>query len=109
MDPASDQQVLRDDTTKNCLCIIEEFARFFANLRVVENSRITAAQFPRMEKRRPIDERNQVFKFRYTRADADEFRFRRDVTAPIDASPVLARLRKCQQFFVMRFCGMLLT
>src|SRR5437870_4497442 len=81
MDPACDQQVLRDDTTKNCLRIIEEFARFFANLRVVENTRITAAQFPRMEKRRPIDERNQVFKFRYTRADADEFRFRRDVTA----------------------------
>src|SRR5437867_13374881 len=102
MDPARDQQVLRDDTTKNCLCIIEEFASFFANLRVVGNSRVTATQFPRMEKRRPIDERNQVFKFGYTRADADELRFRREVTDPIDASPVLARLRKCQQFFAAR-------
>src|SRR5260370_38602259 len=102
MDPACDQQVLRDDTTKNCLCIIEEFARFFANLWVVENSRITAAQFPRMEKRRPIDERNQAFKFRNTRADGDEFRFRRDVSPPIDASTMPAGLRERPQYLVAR-------
>src|SRR6266550_9065701 len=46
-----DQQIFRCNTLKEFLRIIEKFARFFADLWVVENRRITATQFPRMKKR----------------------------------------------------------
>src|SRR5439155_3452901 len=36
------------------------FARLFADLWVIENCRVTAAQLPGMEKRRPIDVSNQI-------------------------------------------------
>src|SRR6266545_7716874 len=58
MDASSDQQVVRDDPIKKCLRIFEKFARLFPNFGVVENRWITATQFPRVKKRRPIDEGN---------------------------------------------------
>jgi len=58
MNATRDQQVLRYDPIKKCLRIVEQFVRLFANLGVVENRWITATQFPRVKKRRPIDEGN---------------------------------------------------
>src|SRR5439155_2142503 len=60
MNAARDQQVLRENVIKKCLCIIEQFARLFANFGVVENRRITTTQFPRMKERRPIDEFDEI-------------------------------------------------
>src|SRR5438132_10815519 len=60
MNAARDQQVLRENVIKKCLCIIEQFARLFANFGVVENRRITTTQFPRMKERRPIDESDEI-------------------------------------------------
>src|SRR5260370_20404734 len=60
VNPAWDQKIFRYDSLKQLICIVEKFARLFADLRVIENRRVTAAQLPRMEKRRPIDVRNKI-------------------------------------------------
>src|SRR4029077_2799205 len=52
---ARDQEIFRCNALKEFLRVIEKFARFFAHLWVVEDRRITATQFPRMKKRRPVD------------------------------------------------------
>src|SRR5438046_3947945 len=52
---ARDEQIFRYDSLKQLLRIIEKFARFFADLWVVQNRRVAATQFPRMKKRRPVD------------------------------------------------------
>src|SRR4029077_2876229 len=52
---ARDQQIFCDDSIEKFLRIVEKFARLFAKLWVFKNRRITAAQFPRVKKRRPID------------------------------------------------------
>src|SRR5438045_4215145 len=60
VNPAWDQEIFRYDVLQKFLRIVEKFARLFADLRVIENRRVTAAQLPRMEKRRPIDIRNKI-------------------------------------------------
>src|SRR5437667_2770711 len=62
MNAARDQKLLRDDVIKKCLRIIEKFSCLFTYFWVVKHRRITAAQFPRMKKRRPIDKGDQVGK-----------------------------------------------
>ena len=52
---ARDQKIFRCNAPKEFLRVIEKFARLFADLWVVKNRRVTATQFPRMKKRRPID------------------------------------------------------
>src|SRR4029077_4625284 len=109
MNAARDQQVLRDDVIKKCLRIIEQFARLFANLGIVENRRITAAQLPRMKEGGPIDERNQIPDHGSTYARAKELWSRRNIAAPIDRSPIRARFIERQQILFPRLCRMLLT
>src|SRR5437762_12856226 len=57
---ARDQEIFRCNALKEFLRIIEKFARFFAHLWVVEDRRVTATQFPRMKKRRPVDIFDQI-------------------------------------------------
>ena len=52
---ARNQQVFRYDPLKQFLRVIEKFARLFADLRVIENRRMTPPQFPGMKERRPVD------------------------------------------------------
>src|SRR5439155_3934075 len=54
------QEIFRYDLRKQLICIVEKFARLFADLWIIENRRVTAAQLPGMEKRRPIDVSNQI-------------------------------------------------
>src|SRR5438552_11098651 len=49
------QQIFRHDALKQFLRIIEKFARLIADLRVIENRRVTTTHLPRMKERRPID------------------------------------------------------
>jgi hypothetical protein len=49
------QEIFRCNAFEKFLCLVEKFARLFADLRVVENRRISATQFPRVKKRRPIN------------------------------------------------------
>jgi hypothetical protein len=55
MNAARNQQILRNNLIEKFLRIVEKFARLLANLGIVENRRITTAQFPRMKEWRPID------------------------------------------------------
>src|ERR1700750_1479464 len=57
---ARDQEILRCNALEEFLRIIEKFARLFAHLWIVEDRRVTSAQFPRMKKRRPVDVRNKI-------------------------------------------------
>src|SRR4249919_301918 len=57
---ARDQEIFRCDALEEFLRIIEKFARLFTHLWVVEDRWVTATQFPRMKKRRPIDIRNKI-------------------------------------------------
>ena len=56
---AGGEQFLGDDLVEQPPGVVEQLASFAADVRIVENSRILALQFPGEEKRRPIDERNQ--------------------------------------------------
>ena len=56
IDPASDQESLGHDFFQQLLRFSEKFARFLAVFCVIENSRMPPAQFPRVKKRRPVDE-----------------------------------------------------
>src|SRR3954468_10062506 len=49
------QEIFRCNALKKFLRISEQSARLSADLWVIENRRVTSTQFPRMEKRRPID------------------------------------------------------
>src|SRR5436305_361470 len=55
VDAPRDEKIFRCDPLKHFLRIIEKFARLFADLWIIENRRVTATQFPRMKKRRPVD------------------------------------------------------
>src|SRR5437588_4524708 len=55
MNAARDQETFSNDSIEKCLCIVEQFSRLFAELGIVKNSGISAAQFPRMKKRRPVN------------------------------------------------------
>src|SRR5205809_4112283 len=57
---ARHKEIFRYDLFKKLLRIIEKLAGLFTDLWVVENRRVTAAQLPRMEKRRPIDVGNKI-------------------------------------------------
>src|SRR5262249_41829242 len=57
---ARDEKISCCNGLKEFLCIIEQFARLFADLWVVENCRVPPTQFPRMKKWRPIDVRNKI-------------------------------------------------
>src|SRR6476646_5713945 len=57
---ARDQEIFRCNALEEFLRIIEKFARLLTHLWVVEDRRVTATQFPRMKKRRPIDIRNKI-------------------------------------------------
>src|ERR1044072_7020875 len=54
------QEIFRCNAPEEFLCIIEKFTRLFTDFLVVENRRITTAQFPRMKKGRPIDVLDQI-------------------------------------------------
>ena len=43
------------------LCVFKQLRRLFADNFIFENFRIAARQFPRIEKRRPINERRDLF------------------------------------------------
>lgn len=55
------EQFFADDFGQHLLRIDEELARFLAMLLVIEDGRINAAQFPRVEERCPVNERGEVF------------------------------------------------
>src|SRR3989442_11856156 len=57
---ASGQQLLAGHVGQKFLCVSEKFAGFFAVPGVIENRRITSAEFPGMEERRPVDEGDEV-------------------------------------------------
>ena len=61
IDGAKLQQFLRDDFVEKFLRVGEQFARFFAVLFMLKNFGINAAQFPGVEKWRPVDQRHEVF------------------------------------------------
>lgn len=56
-------QFFADDLLQQLLRVGKQFARLFAVFLVVQNGRITSPQFPGMEKRRPVNERDEVFQF----------------------------------------------
>src|SRR5258705_1350240 len=60
---ARDQEIFRCNALEEFLRISEELARFFSHLWVVEDRRVTATQFPRMKKWRPVDVRNKIAHF----------------------------------------------
>ncbi len=62
---ASSQKLLRANSLEEFLGVIEKFPRLFADGWVVEDRRIASAQFPRVKKRRPIDEGNEGVEGRY--------------------------------------------
>src|SRR6516165_599484 len=105
---ARDQQIFGGNALKEFLCVIEKFARFFADLWVIKNRRVTAAQFPRMKERRPIDVFDQIapgdrYFFRAINPHPEKFRFRWDVPIPIDRCSIGTRLLKRQQLLLLCF------
>src|SRR5688572_28717833 len=56
VDTPCSQKLLGHNLFQQILCVIEQFLRLGTDGRIVENSRIPAAQLPRMKKRYPIDE-----------------------------------------------------
>src|ERR1700730_18161961 len=47
--------LFKNNLVEQFLRVIKKFARLFANYRIVENRRITSAQFPSVKEGRPID------------------------------------------------------
>ena len=67
-----------------------------------------------MKKRRPIDEGNEVADgnrplFGDVNVHSKRLRSRRDVIAPVDSRPILARFFQWQEFFPLRLCCVLLS
>src|SRR5437867_999723 len=54
-DTACSQQTFGGDFIQDLLRVIKKLARLFSNCGIVENCRISSAQFPHVKKRRPID------------------------------------------------------
>ena len=91
----------------------------FANLRIFKNRGITPAQFPGVKKRRPIDILDQCPQRKgayvvildgsrsLVNADAQKFRLRWNIIAPINRRPVCACFLKRQQILLLCSCGML--
>src|SRR4029077_10645664 len=82
---ARHQEIFRRNALKEFLRVSKKFARFFADLWVVENRRVTATQFPRVKERRPVDVFDQIAHRNFTRsinAPSEKFGFRREVTFP---------------------------
>src|SRR5207244_10697985 len=76
---ARGQRLFGKDSVQNFLRVIKQLSRLRADRRVVENRRISSAQFPCVEKWRPID---VIAKFDDRRSDcpgSGEVRFRRTV------------------------------
>src|SRR5678809_28284 len=59
------QSLLRTDSLKKFLGIIEQFTCLFAHHGVIKNRWITATQFPSMKEWRPINVRDQILKRDY--------------------------------------------
>jgi hypothetical protein len=57
-DAAEFERVIIDDFGEEFLGVVEKFLRLGAAIRIVEDRRIAAAQFPSVEKGRPVDEGN---------------------------------------------------
>ena len=60
IDAARLQQSLADHLFEQFPGVGEKFARFFAVPLVIQYGRIPPAQFPGVEERRPVDERDEV-------------------------------------------------
>src|SRR5215475_11615231 len=60
IDPARNQEILCYNPFKELLRIVEKCTRFFSDLWIIENGRVTTAQFPCMKERRPIDILDQI-------------------------------------------------
>ena len=60
IDSARLNQFFADHFFQKFLRVGEQLARLLAVFLVLQNFWINAAQFPRMEKRRPVDEGNQI-------------------------------------------------
>ena len=56
-------QFLADDLIQQLLRVGKQLARLLAVFLMLKNLRIHTAQFPGVEKRRPVNERNEVFQF----------------------------------------------
>src|SRR5262249_33313927 len=110
INPARNQEILCYNPFKELLRVVEKCARFLSDLWIIENGRVTAAHFPRMKKRRPVDVFDQIsHRDRYfprsINPHSQKFRSWRHIAAPIDWHSICARLLKPQQPFLVRFCS----
>src|SRR5207249_6683829 len=55
INPARGQRILHGDLIEKLLRVIKKFACLFADHRIIQYRRVTAAQFPYMKERRPVD------------------------------------------------------
>src|SRR5207248_2424934 len=88
------KQIFIGDLRNQFLRVIKKLASLPANLRVIENCRISSAQLPRMKEGRPIDVIDQIGNRRSDNARSGEFRSCWFVAAPIDTCTICARLLK---------------
>src|SRR4029077_11039410 len=73
------ERILHGDLIEKLLRVIEKFARLFADHWIIQYRRVTAAQFPYMKERRPVDVIPKIDNRWTNRACAREFRSRRFV------------------------------
>src|ERR1700733_3623258 len=94
-DGARGEPFLLDDARQHFLRVVEEIARRLARLRIVEDQRIAADQFPGLEERRPVDQRRKLAEVIGTELpQAEEFRLWRRVVFPVEFETVRAGLRQ---------------
>src|SRR5262249_34008061 len=60
---AEREKAFGDDAVEQNVGVRENLARLFAVFFVIENLRVNAAQFPRVEERRPVNERPEIREF----------------------------------------------
>src|SRR5260370_8805960 len=79
------ERLLHGDLIEKVLRVIEKFARLFADHRIIQYRRVTAAQFPYMKEWRPVDVIPKIDNRWANRAHAREFRPRWFVSTPVNA------------------------
>src|SRR5205085_11245786 len=78
------EQILHSHLIEKFLRVIKEFASLFTDHRIIQYRRVTAAQFPYMKERRPVDVIPKVDNRWTNCAHAREFRPWRFVPAPVN-------------------------
>ena len=85
MNPSCGERILQGDLIEKLLRVIEKFACLFADHGIIQYRRVTAAQFPYMKERRPVDVIPKSDNRWTDCARPREFRLRQFVSTPVNA------------------------